>query len=401
MLTDQKIKKHKPQGTREILWDTHGLGLRVGARKQAWVFRYTFEGRRALLTLGTYPAMSLEAARKEAAVARLSVEHGIDPGTAKKTAHRERKAAPVIEDAIEEFWGMELQGKKSGKETRRLLRVDVVQAWGRRKVADITRRDIVLLLDNVRGRAPITANRVNSALSRLFNFCCERGIIDSSPCTRIKKPKETPRSRVLTDEELKLVWAALDTDNKIVDIYAVTRLALKMVLFTGQRPGEVCGMQWNEIAEGFWTIPAERMKGGEAHRVPLTGMAIEVINQARTHSGDSPYVFKSPQKDSAPLTPAALSRAVLRHWEEEMGLKAAFTPHDLRRTFRTRLAELGVSDIIAERVLGHKLQGVLGIYNRHSYDLEKQLALEKWEAKLRLIVGLDKPETAKIIPIKG
>lgn len=398
MLTDLKLKRYKsPEGKRHILWDKGGLGIRFGENRRTWVFRYSFEGRRLMMTLGEYPAKSLEEARKEAAEAALKVKRGVDPGAEKKMARESHVAAPTIEQFVNEIDTFELAHKKSGKETKRLLDYDVVPVWGKRKVADIKRRDIVLLLDSIRKRAPITANRVHSALSRLFNFAAERGVIEDSPCTRIRKPKEKAKSRTLTNEELQRLWAALDLNNKAVDIYAIAKLALKIILLTGQRPGEVCGMTWDEINGDIWTIPADRMKGNEPHSVPLTGMVLEIIELARAYPNGSPYVFCSTRKDGAPVTPGALSHAILRHWEEEMGFEEAFTPHDLRRTFRTRLAELGVDEIVAERVMSHKLQGMLGVYNRHSYDKEKREALEKWEKRLRLIVGLDQPAAAKIV----
>lgn len=400
VLTDLKLKRYKSlEGKRHILWDKGGLGIRIGEKHKIWVFRYSFEGRRLMMALGEYPAKSLEEARKEAAEAALKVKRGIDPAAEKKMAREARIAAPTIEQFVNEIDTFELAQKKSGKETKRLLNYDVVPVWGKRKVADIKRRDIVLLLDSIRKRAPITANRVHSALSRLFNFAAERGVIEDSPCTRIRKSKETAKSRTLTDDELKRLWGALDLKNKAVDMYVITKLALKTILLTGQRPGQVCGMTLDEINGDIWTVPADRMKGNEPHSIPLTGMVLEVIELARAYSNGSPYVFCSTHKDGAPITPGALSRAILRHWEEEMGFEEPFTPHDLRRTVRTRLAELGIDDIVAERVMGHKLQGMLGVYNRHDYEKEKREALEKWEKKLRLIVGLDQPDAAKNVSI--
>ncbi len=401
MLTELKLKRYKgTPGKREILWDRGGLGLLIGARKKTWVFQYSLDGKRPMITLGEYPLMSLTDAQLKAHEARVSVKRGIDPGAVMKEAKHAQKSAPTFEEIVSEFWDRELGKQKSGEDRRRLLLKDVVPVWGRLKVKDIKRRHIVMLLDEIEKRSKSTRNHIHSVLSRLFNFAAERGVIEDSPCTRIKKPKEESRARVLTDDEIKLVWAALNTDNKEVDIYVITKLALKMILLTGQRPGEVVGMAWDELEpEGFWTIPAGRMKGAEAHRVPLCPMALEIIEQARIYSSDCPYVFRSSYKDASPITRAALSRAIVRHWKI-MGLQEPFTPHDLRRTLRTRLAELGVSDIIAERVIGHKLQGMLGIYNRHPYDLEKRDALEKWEQKLRLIVGIDKPAVAKVIPLE-
>jgi len=120
-------------------------------------------------------------------------------------------------------------------------------------------------------------------------------------------------------------------------------------------------------------------------------MAADVIDQARPYSGNSPYVFRSPNDTEKPLTRHTLSKAINRHCEE-MGFTKRFTPHDLRRTLRTRLAEIGISDVVAERVLGHKLQGMLAVYNRHSYDMEKRQALSAWEQRLRNILGIVKPD---------
>lgn len=402
MLTDLKLKRCKrPEGKRAILWDRGGLGIRIGEKSRIWVFRYSFEGRRLMMTLGEYPVKSLEEARKEAAAAKLKVKLGIDPGAEKKEVRQTRKAAPTVADFIEEFYDRKLKGTRSGKERKRLLTYDVLPHLGKKKMADIKRRDITALLDDIEDRAPVVRNRVYSVLHLMFKTAIKRGVVDTSPCTDFDKAEETHRERVLSDEEIKLVWAALDLTNKKFGIYAITKLALKMVLVTGQRPGEVCGMAEDELdfKAKIWTIPASRMKGKTAHRVPLTNMALEIIEQARSYSGDSPFVFKAPHTDK-PITSNALPKAMLRHWEEEIGLPEAATPHDMRRTVRTRFAELGVEDIIAERVLAHKLQGIAKVYNHYAYDKEKREALTQWEKKLRLIVGLDKPEVAKVIPIK-
>ncbi|EKE07862.1 MAG: Phage integrase, partial [uncultured bacterium] len=185
--------------------------------------------------------------------------------SAKKGGPRTLKETRAIADAaldfeamVNEIWEKELQHKKSGSQTKRLLQKDVLPFWGNRKVADIKRRDIVQLLDRIKERAPITANRVHGALTRLFNFAAERGVIEDSPCTRIRKAPEKGRSRVLTDNEIRLLWDALALDNMTMDIYRASKLALKMILLTGQRPGEVCGMTWDELDGSTWNIPAAR-----------------------------------------------------------------------------------------------------------------------------------------------
>ena len=392
-LTDLQIRKLTTRENRYEVSDGQGLAIRIlPSGKKSWVFRYLFDGIPRRMTLGTYPGISLANARERHGAAMMDIQRGIDPGTKAQEAKAKRKATPTFKDLLDEFWEFELTGKSSGAERRRLVEKDALPSWRNRKVADITRRDAVVLLDGVRKRAPVTANRLQGVLVRMFNFASERGIIEHSPLVGMRRSREIARSRTLTDEEIKLLWSALDLENKEIDIYRVSKLALKMILLTGQRPGEVCGMTWAEIDEdtAFWNIPAGRVKNSESQRVPLNPMALEVIEQARPYSGDCDFVFQSSYKPGNALSRQAITRAVARHWAE-MGTKEAFTPHDLRRTLRTKLAELGVSDIVAERVLGHKLQGMMAVYNRHAYDMEKRQALSLWEQRLHEILGLSEP----------
>lgn len=395
-LSDLHIKKLVPRGERFEVSDGKGLSIRVmPTGTKTWVFRYMIDGTARRMTLGTYPTIPLSEARGLHAKAMQEVERGIDPGVKQKEAKATRKAAPTVSDLLAEFWDMELKHKASGKDQKRLMTKDALPAWGTRKAATITRRDAVLLVDTVRERAPITANRLQGVLVRMFNFAAERGILEHSPLAGMRKKPEQARQRVLTDEEIKLLWSALALDNMAMDIYRVSKLALKMILLTGQRPGEVCGMTWDEIEGDFWNIPAERRKGRVAHRIPLTGMALEIIEQARIYSGESRFVFTSSHIANGPMTSHALSKAILRHWSE-IGFKEQFTPHDLRRTLRTRLSSIKVLPWIAERVLGHKQQGIAGVYDRHDYDSEKRQALEQWAKKLRQIVGIEEQEQGKV-----
>lgn len=402
-LSEMALKKYSPKGKREILWDDRdGLGLRIGDIKWTWIVRYTFDGRRALVSIGTYPALSLTEARARAAGTVLDVERGIDPGAVKKEKKQTRKSAPTVAEFIEEFYERKLKGTRSGKERKRLLTFDVLPLLGKKKMIDVKRRDIDLLLDGITDRgAPVVRNRVYSSMHLMFKTALKKGVIKINPCTDFDKEPEKKRERVLLDEEIKLLWNALDINNKAVGIYRVTKLALQMVLVTGQRPGEICGMTWEELdlEKKAWVIPAARMKAKVVHRVPLTILALDVIEQARAYSGDGAYVFSGVHGNDKSLTSGSLPKAMLRHWEKEIGLPEAATPHDMRRTVRTRLAEMGVEDIIAERVLAHKPQGIAAVYNLYAYDKEKRHALELWERKLRQIVGLD-VQVGKVIQMR-
>ncbi len=398
-LTDLQARRISPQKKRFEILDGNGLYLRVmPTGKKSWVFRYYFEGTPRRMTLGSYPALTLAEAREKHSQATQSVSKGIDPGEVAAQEKAKRKAAPTFSDLLDEFWDEELSKQSSGKERKRLITKDVLGRWKNRKVSVITRRDAVLLLDKVRERAPITANRVQGILVRMFNFASERGIIEHSPLTGMKRGKEKSRARVLTDAEIVSLWNALDIENKDIDIYIPTKLAIKMILLTGQRPGEVANMAWSDIVDDLWIIPEDKSKT-EGNKVPLLSMAKEVLETAQSYTRGTPFVFESSYKEGMPLTVRALSNAIRRH-RAEIGILDHFTPHDLRRTVRTRLAEIGVSDITAEKVLGHKLQGVLAIYNRHEYLAEKREAMRKWESKLKTILGMQNAESnGKVVSI--
>jgi len=395
------VESLSPKTTRFEVIDETGLSIRVTPKgTKTWVSRYMIDGKARRMSHGHYPKISLIEARKLHGDVLLKVEEGLDPAAIKLEAKAERKASPTVADLLLEFWDIELKTKHSGADQKRLLTKDVLPAWGARKVQDITRRDAVLLIDTVRERAKVTANRVQSAMVRMFNFAAERGVIEYSPLTHMRKKKETPRERVLTNDEVKLLWDGLDVENTKIDIYRVTKLALQLALVTGQRIGAIVGMTESELKDTLWTRSIDRnRKAKEAITIPLSDMALEIIEQARIYSGGGEFIFRSPQKENVPLTSRCLSMAISRHWQE-MGIEEKFTPHDLRRTFRTRLAEIGIDDVVAERLSGHKLQGMLAVYNRHDYAVEKREALNKWSRRLKQIVGIEEAQAANIIEFK-
>ena len=314
--------------------------------------------------------------------AKLEKEYG--PVTFGRALWAHRKGEEITHTELSQVLGI-----SSSKKIK-----DLLKPWGKKKVSTIKTRDIVLLLDQVAERAPVTRNRLHTAINKLFSFAVSRGVIDISPCANIDRIEEQTRDRVLNKDEIILLWRALAPENKkAFDAYPLTKLALRLILLTGQRPGEVAGIKISELSERpdgtWWEIPARRMTGKNAmaHDVPLNPMALKIIEQAKFYSGRSKFIFRSSFKKDRHITVAAISRAVVRHLPD-MKLEK-FTPHDLRRTCRTGLATLKVSDIVAEKLLSHRLQGVLGVYNRATYEPERRGALMLWENHLQ---GLIDPE---------
>ena len=272
-----------------------------------------------------------------------------------------------------------LNGSPHKKKTGKTPHVPIVKRWGSRKVKDIQRRDVRELLDEIAARAPIMANRVLALVRKMFNFAIEHDWLEVNPCHMVKRvAPERQRDRVLSEDEMRALWKALDRED--ATIAAVFRLRL----LTAQRGGEVLGATWDEmdLTSGWWTIPAARSKNGLAHRVPLSSQALKVLKSLCSVTGDSPWVFPSPKKEGASIAHAqkAIERVV-----ERSGVD--FRGHDLRRTAASLMVGAGVPRLVVSKILNHVETGVTAVYDRHSYDPEKRAALDFWGKRLEQIVS--------------
>jgi len=426
-LTDTRLRGLKPREQRYEVRDGGGLALWVyPTGRRSWVYTYEIQGKKRRRVLGEYPALSLAAARDAHDADRSLVGKGVDPVEAEKqsraqadaerSAEAARRAAeeatPTVSRLAElyiEKWAK--PNKKTWAEDDRKLEKEVKPHLGNLKVRDVTRGHVRGLLGAVVDRgSPVAANRLLALLQRMFSWAVEQDLLLSSPCQGIKMPsRETPKDRVLTPEEIRVFWRALeappseagdkDSTSRVprggetvpaVAISDEVRRGLKLILVTAQRPGEVAGMRWQEIEGSWWTIPAERAKNGLSHRVHLSGLALELLGPEGRE-----FVLPSSRKGGGPVQRSAFAHA-LRKNREAIGVFPEFTPHDLRRTAASLMAGAGVNPFTVERVLNHSLRGVQQIYNRHSYDPEKRQALETWAWKLdQLLKGQD---GADVIP---
>lgn len=382
--TEKQIQALKPKAQRYDIREKSGDGfaIRVSeAGEKSWIFFYTFEGKKRRMTFGRYPEMTLAQARNEHRKALTTLVNGKDPGRTKQTEKLAARVAVTVEDLIEEYlekWAK--PRKRSWQEDQRILYKDVKPNWGKRKAKDITRRDLILLLDKIKERgAPIAANRTLSCVRRMFNFAIERDIIPTSPCTSIKAPaKENRKDRFLSLEEIKDFWHSLEN----AAMSEGTKLALKLQLVTAQRKGEIVNAEWNEIdlTSGWWTIPAEKAKNGQPHQVPLSKVAIQLLNEIKICSNGSRWLFPS-IKDDKPIHGDSVDHAVRRSVHAFTNLKT-FSPHDLRRTAASQMTAMGINRLTVSKILNHAENSVTSIYDRHSYDQEKRYALEAWGKKL-------------------
>ncbi|TIQ88531.1 MAG: site-specific integrase, partial [Mesorhizobium sp.] len=257
-------------------------------------------------------------------------------------------------------------------------------------MGDITRAEIIAHIDDIYdGGKPIAANRTLAALKRLFSWCVERDLIPSSPCDRVKAPSaEQSRDRILTDAELQAVWKASE------GLGWPFGPMVQMLVLTGQRRNEVSGMRWEEIdLKGkLWSLPRERAKNDQPHSVPLSAPAIELLESLPRIEGQD-FVFST--TGTTPVSGFSRMKrgldakvvAALREEAEERKDDPAQVSvadwwlHDLRRTCASGMARIGINLPVIEKVLNHvsgSFAGIVGVYQRHSFDDEKRAALDAW-----------------------
>lgn len=397
-LTEARIKQEPPpERGQRFIHDGHrdaprGFALRLTrAGGKAFVLNYTFDGRQRRKTIGDWPTWSLVAAREEAARIKREIDRGVDV----LEAERQRRAEPSVAELTDMYCREHATRRRRGEETRRYLERDLLPALGSLKAKDVRRGHIRTVIDKKATTGPVAARNLLAAIRHMFNWALERDLVELNPCAGIKLPPARKRERVLDDQELRAFWAGLADS----DMRPLMKIALQLILVTGQRPGEVAGMRRSEISGKTWTIPAERRgKNEKAHRVPLTSLARSLLEQAEVENARLAARRRQPLPDEVfrfrldrVMTVEALGRAVANN-RSTLGNKHAptwghWTPHDLRRTCRTGLSAAGVSEEIAERTIGHAAQGIVAVYNQHQYDSEKAAALEAWERRLLTVVN--------------
>jgi integrase len=377
-LTIRSVEAMKPRPIRQEVPDSFLPGLYLiqqpsGAK--GWAVRYRHHGQSRKLTLGSYPALGLKDARELGAKALRAVAEGRDPGRQKILARAAK--ADSVDRIIEEFLERHVRRSnrpRTAQETERLLRQHVLPRWRGRMVHEITRRDVLDVLDRVvDGGAPIAANRVFAAVRKFFNWCTARDILAVSPCAGVKPPTaERARDRVLSNDELRLVWQAAD---KLGGTFGPL---VKLLTLTGQRRDEVAHMRWDELDfDGrLWTLPPTRVKNNQPHEVPLSDAAFTVLERVPRVVG-SRFVFTT--GGAAPASGYSKGKRRI-----DALLPADMPPwrlHDLRRTCASGLARLGINLPIIEKVLNHSshsFAGIVRVYQKHSFADEKRHALEAW-----------------------
>jgi integrase len=399
-LTDVFIRSlPTPAAGRTEITDVRAAGLefRVTAKGiRSWSFRFRDprSGKTTRATIGGYPDVPLALARERADALRRQVSAGENPVEAKRR-ERELSSSRTFQALAGRYLDEHARRhKRSADADERNLRLHVLPKWKDRRFDEIGRADVIALVEElVTAGKPTLANRVQALVSSIFSFAMDADLVRGNPCARLRRRGvEAIGRRVLTDDEIQLFWPAILHK----PVSRPVGLALRLVLATGVRPGEAAGCAGGEFANlddgstARWVIPAVRSKNGRAHLVPLTEMARQTVLAAFELAGDdSEFLFPSPAVDGAPITAHALAVAMARFAESLDPASGKSwradrpSPHDLRRTVATRLAELGVAKEDRDAVLNHTRSDV-GSKHYDLYDraAEKRRALDLWTSTL-------------------
>ncbi len=374
------------QGQKEIADGVvRGLRFRVSsANVRSYVLSYRTDGRLTRKVIGYYPEMDLAEARRLAQ----EIKDGASPNVVLGTEDNEpdeltfgQLAESYIARGMVHRTGTRAgQPHATAAQAERLIRKEILPAWAGLPVAALTKRDATALTDAIIDRgSPQTANIVHRSYHAIMNWALRRGEIAANPFSLMGQPGPTvERKRLLAPNEIRALWNACHLLGYPFGSF------YRLQLLTGQRRNEVAEVRWRELdlRDRVWRIPAERTKNGLDHEVPLSSLAMQEIENLPQFPV-SDYVFTTTDGER-PISGFSRSK---RRIDRYSGVKD-WRGHDLRRCVRSGMAELGVPEIVAERVLNHSERDALvRTYNRYSYLDEKRDALERWAGRVRDIVS--------------
>jgi integrase len=369
-----------------------GLEFRVtagGARSWTFRFRDPVSRRTLRASIGTYPEIGLSAARLKADELRRQVAHGINPIEQKRQERREASGRDFqsLADRYMAEHARRHKRPRSAAEDDRNLKKHVLPRWKDRDFRKIRRADVIELVEGiVKAGKHTAANRVHALISKIFSFAMDCDLHDVNPAARLRKRgTESPGKRVLSDGEIRVFW------HKII-LSPVTPLvgnALRLILLTGARANEMAGAARAELMSltapkaASWIVPGGRVKNKRDHLIPLSPLALKIVHEVLKDGGkDSAFLFPSRSRRDTPITSHSLAVAMSRFRESLPDDDPIFrslredppSPHDLRRTFATKLSALGVPREDRDACMNHARQDVGAKYDLYEREKEKRKA---------------------------
>ena len=386
--------------------------FRVSEEKSGfWTVRYTINGKRREISLGKYGTkpgeLSLVEAAAQTAQLKANVKKGIDPQAEKKRPDSVK--IKTVNDLAADWLKNDIEKRlKHPGIPRRVYKKELAPHFGELTLSRITPMDIRAAIEKIASsNRPSIANDALGYCKQLFRHGIRLNVITSNPADAFTVHNaggiEKSRHRALSIKELKIIFGILrdHRDQFTRDNY----LAFSLLLLLGVRKGELIAAKWEELDldKALWHLPEGRSKTGVAITIPLSGIAVELLKELKVRSCQSEYVFPSRRasKRRSYISDDTLNHAIAKLFGQKVrpgdppenvlgdaGIEH-FTIHDLRRTCRTLLADIGVPGHIAERCLNHKLRGVEGIYDRYDYLDERKSALQKIADQLAPIIMPD------------
>ena len=390
-LTELLVKRQRPAAAPFLIWDTKqaGLVLRVQPTgHRSWYCVYRHHARPRWHRLGNVDAIGLADARMLAAEIMLQAAKGLDPAAEKKAERSRGTFEELATRYVEEH---AKRHNKSWRQADALIRRHLLLRWGKLQAASISRSDVKAVMARI--EAPVVANQTLAAASAVFTWAIKEELIASNPCRGVDRNPTKSRERVLADSEMPLFWSAFDNSGLVVGT------ALKIILLTGQRPGEVAHMRREHIKDGWWTMPGEPVPGlhwpgtknAQGHRVWLAAPVQALL--AEIGDGDMGFVFHGGRGGPIHDLTEAM-RAICA----KLGAERA-TPHDLRRTFSTTVAALGFGRDALNRVTNHREGGIASVYDRHGYAEENKRVMEAVAARIMTLVE-GRPADEKVVRLR-
>jgi integrase len=387
-ITERVVRGLKPREKKYLTHDKKIGGLAVEVQptgRKTWKFIYANRGRPRWFTIGRAGegAISVEDAKSKARRLIGLVADGRDPMAEKRA---ERTA-----DTFDKLYGRYVEEhakvrNKSWKQADDLIKKHVLPRWEERRADDIKRSDVRELMGSLKA-TPVVANQVKAAASAVFSWGMREEAVANNPCKGVGGNPTRSRDRVLADEEVPLFWKAFD------DTGPVNSYALKVLLLTGQRPGEVSHMRKEHVKDGWWTLPGDPVAGlkwpgtknKKSHRVWLPRVAQELIDEL--NGGSTGFVFANDYGNAVNTLSAAMKAICAK-----LGVERA-TPHDLRRTHGTTITKLKFGRDAMNRIQNHKDGGIADVYDIHNYADENQQIMEAVARRIMALVEGGRDDT--------
>ena len=380
------VAKVQPQARAFLVWDSDQKGLALQVRPSghaAFKLVYRYRGRSRWFHIGDAKAIGLADARTKAAELMLAVvRDGKDPAGEK---HIGRQFTTFGELAGRYLTEHAQRKNKSWKQADAHVRRRLLPVWGELDASAISRADVRAVLSKITG--PVAANQTLAAASAIFSWAAKQELLTTNPCRGIERNATAPRERTLSDTEIRRCWEAFGNAG-------MAGVALRVLLLVGQRPGEVAHMRREHIVDGWWELPGlpqaatgwPGVKNAKSHSVWLSQPVRKIIAELNT-DGDCGFVFGQVVWD--------LSTS-MRHICRELEIARA-TPHDLRRTFCSKVTELGFGRAAMDRLANHKESGVTDTYDRYSYRREDQQIMESVAKNLLALVTGETDASSNVV----